>query len=99
MEVHGHTPVRGRQEQMVKELTSAALLMDSRGVFDAMVRNTCALHGLRRSRACYELTLDSSVKQATAVGTHLRWVAGTDDCRCNDQIKGIGPEGDATASF
>ena len=68
MEVHGHTPVRGRQEQMVKELTSAALLMDSRGVFDAMVRNTSALHGLQRSRAGYELTLDSSSQTGDSSG-------------------------------
>ena len=50
--------------------------MDSKGIFDAMTRNTSSLHGLRSSRAGYELTI--SVKQAMAAGTHLRWVAGTE---------------------
>eukprot|EP00438_Fugacium_kawagutii_P006161 Skav207449 [mRNA] locus=scaffold3545:28907:32044:+ [translate_table: standard] len=59
----------------VKELTSGAVIMDSRGIYDAMTRNVSALHGLRSSRAGYELTL--SVNQAMKIGTHMRWVCGT----------------------
>ena len=48
--------------------------MDSRGIFDAMTRNISSLHGLRSSRAGYELTL--SVQQAVKVRTLMRWVNG-----------------------
>ena len=48
--------------------------MDSRGVFDAATRNVSALHGLRSSRAGYELTL--SVNQARSIQTNFRWVNG-----------------------
>ena len=48
--------------------------MDSRGVFDAATRNTSALHGLRSSRAGYELAL--SVIQARSINTMFRWVNG-----------------------
>ena len=51
-----------------------ALVMDSRGIYDAMTRNLSALHGLRDSRAGYELTL--AVNQALKAGTELRWVNG-----------------------
>ena len=47
-------------------------MMDSRGVFDAMTRNLSSLHGLRSSRAGYELTI--AVQQAVRLGTELRWV-------------------------
>ena len=40
-----------------------------------MTRNVSALHGLRSSRAGFELTV--SVQQAVALGTQLRWVNGT----------------------
>ena len=76
LEIHGYPPVRGRQNEMVKEKTTGALVMDSRGIFDAMTRNTSALHGLRSSRSGCELTV--AVKQAVDCGTHLRWVAGTE---------------------
>ena len=55
-------------------LTAGALVMDSRGIYDAMTRNLSSLHGLRESRAGYELTL--AVNQARGVGTKLRWVNG-----------------------
>ena len=42
--------------------TTGAVVMDSKGIFDAMTRNTSSLHGLRSSCAGYELTI--SVKQA-----------------------------------
>ena len=76
MEIHGVVPQRGMLEQQVKASTDGALVMDSRGIFDAMVRNTSALHGLRSSRAGYELTV--AVQQALACNTTLRWVAGTE---------------------
>ena len=75
-EIHGFAPIRGRQDEIVRDHTTGVLVMDSRGIYDAMTRNTSALHGLRSSRAGYELTI--SVKQAVASGTHLRWVAGTE---------------------
>eukprot|EP00435_Cladocopium_sp_Y103_P053899 s1130_g17.t1 len=56
--------------------------MDSRGIFDSMTRNTSALHGLRSSRAGYELTL--SVSQALQVLTKLRWVNG--DAQLGDAL-------------
>ncbi|CAE6957766.1 RE1 [Symbiodinium sp. CCMP2592] len=76
MEIHGVIPRRNELPQQVAQWTEGALVMDSRGIYDAMVRNTSALHGLRSSRAGYELTV--AVSQAQAVKTHLRWVAGTE---------------------
>ena len=58
----------------LKRLTHGAIVMDSRGVYDAMVRNMSSLHGLRSTRAGYELTL--AVRQALDIGTQLRWVNG-----------------------
>ena len=48
--------------------------MDSRGIFDASTRNISSLHGLRSSRAGYELTL--AVQEALRVNTTFRWVNG-----------------------
>ncbi|CAE7712174.1 unnamed protein product [Symbiodinium sp. CCMP2592] len=76
MEFNGVAPQRGKLNQLIREHTTGALVMDSRGIFDAMTRNTSALHGLRSSRAGYELT--TSVSQAVEAGTILRWVAGTE---------------------
>eukprot|EP00435_Cladocopium_sp_Y103_P002438 s1726_g1.t1 len=50
------------------------LVMDSRGIYDAATRNLSCLHGLRESRAGYELTL--SIVQAKKAQTVLRWVCG-----------------------
>ena len=58
---------------MIRDNTHGAIIMDSKGIFDSM-KNTSALHGLRSSRAGYELTI--SVNQAKMVNTHLRWVNG-----------------------
>ena len=58
----------------IKQLTHGAIVMDSRGVYDAMTRNMSSLHGLRSTRAGYELTL--AVRQALDIGTQLRWVNG-----------------------
>ena len=54
--------------------TTGGLMMDSRGVFDAMTRNLSSLHGLRSARAGYELVI--AVQQALKLKTHLRWVNG-----------------------
>ena len=51
-----------------------AVVMDSRGIYDASTRNLSSLHGLRDSRAGYELTL--AVVQATKARTAFRWVCG-----------------------
>ena len=56
------------------KLVAGALVMDSRGIYDAMTRNISSLHGLRDSRAGYELTL--AVNQALRAATELRWVNG-----------------------
>ena len=48
--------------------------MDSKGIYDASTRNLSSLHGLRDSRAGYELTL--AVIQAQKAGTLFRWVCG-----------------------
>ena len=54
--------------------TKGAVVMDTRGIYDAASRNISSLHGLRSSRAGYELTL--SVAQAVRSGTRFRWVHG-----------------------
>ena len=51
-----------------------ALVMDSRGIFNAMTRNLSSLHGLRDSRGGYELTI--AVNSALKARTQLRWVNG-----------------------
>ena len=58
----------------IRDTTDGALVMDSRGIFDAATRNLSSLHGLRESRAGYELTL--AVNQAKLTNTQLRWVNG-----------------------
>lgn len=60
--------------ETIRDETSGALIMDSRGIYDAATRNMSSLHGLRESRAGYELTL--AINQATLTGTSLRWVNG-----------------------
>ena len=74
MEMNGVTIQRTNIYQQVKEHTKGAVIMDSRGIFDASTRNLSSLHGLRSSRAGYELTL--AVGQALQVGTVFRWVHG-----------------------
>ena len=73
-DVHGGQVLRGRLEKDLVDATSGGLMMDSRGVFDAMTRNLSSLHGLRSSRAGYELTI--AVQQALRLKTQLRWVNG-----------------------
>lgn len=43
-EIHGLPLVRGRLEQTVKENTTGVLVMDGLRIFDAMTRNTGAIH-------------------------------------------------------
>ena len=74
-EIHGGEISRYTLAEELKQHTSGGLVMDSKGIFDAMTRNVSALHGLRSSRAGFELTV--SVQQAVALGTQLRWVNGT----------------------
>ena len=65
---------RYRLFETIRDETTGALIMDSRGIYDAATRNMSSLHGLRESRAGYELTL--AINQATLTGTQLRWVNG-----------------------
>eukprot|EP00438_Fugacium_kawagutii_P000255 Skav212300 [mRNA] locus=scaffold732:645059:648265:- [translate_table: standard] len=74
VDIYGVPLDRGNLSQQIREHSHGAVVMDSRGVFDAAARNSSALHGLRSSRAGYELAL--SVIQAKSVGTHFRWVNG-----------------------
>ena len=69
----GRVRKRAELHETVKRVPGA-LVMDSRGIYDAMTRNLSALHGLRDSRAGYELTL--AVNQALKAKTELRWVNG-----------------------
>ena len=75
-EIHGIVPDRYSLYEQIKEYTTGGLVMDSRGIYDSITRNTSALHGLRSSRAGYELTL--SIAQALKIGTMMRWVNGTE---------------------
>ncbi|CAE7784189.1 unnamed protein product [Symbiodinium microadriaticum] len=73
-ELNGGTVTRESLEAELKARTHGALITDSRGIFDAMTRNLSSLHGLRSSRAGFELTV--SYQQALRIGTKLRWVNG-----------------------
>ena len=73
-EVNGVKIERRGLYEMVRNHTKGALVMDSKGIYDAMVRNASALHGLRSGRGGYELTL--AVGQAREIDTALRWVSG-----------------------
>ena len=74
VEIQGIVFDRKNLYDKIRQFSSGAVVMDSRGVFDAATRNVSALHGLRSSRAGYELTL--SVNQARSIQTHFRWVNG-----------------------
>ena len=73
LEFSGVTLDRNRLHEQVAQVPGV-LIMDSKGIFDAATRNLSALHGLRESRAGYELTL--AVLQAVKAGTVMRWVCG-----------------------
>ena len=60
--------------EKVRCCTAGAVVMDTRGIFDAATRSVSCLHGLRSSRSGYELTL--AVIQALQVQTRFRWVHG-----------------------
>ena len=69
-EVSGRDLDRQKMHQQVATVPGA-LVMDSRGIYDAATRNLSALH---ESRAGYELTL--AVIQAVKAMTVFRWVCG-----------------------
>ena len=73
-DMHGVVLDRTNIYDMVREHTMGIIVMDTRGIFDAMTRNISSLRGLRSSRAGYELTL--AVQQALKIGTGFRWVNG-----------------------
>ena len=73
-ELNGGTVSRESLEPSLQADTQGALVTDSKGIFDAMTRNLSSLHGLRSSRAGFELTV--SYQQAIRLGTKLRWVNG-----------------------
>ena len=64
---------REKLHETVRQIPGA-LVMDSKTIYDATTRNLSSLHGLRDSRAGYELTL--AVNQALKAQTQLRWVNG-----------------------
>ena len=72
-EVSGRRIDRQDLHQQVATVPGA-LVLDSRGIFDAATRNLSALHGLRDSRAGYELTL--AMLNAKKANTKMRWVNG-----------------------
>ena len=74
VEFRGIVLTRSNLHQIVRENSSGALVMDSKGIYDAASRNVSSLHGLRNSRAGYELTL--AMNQARGLGSLLRWVNG-----------------------
>ena len=74
VEFRGIKMDRNNIHEVVKKESSGGLVMDSRGIYDAASRNLSALHGLRESRAGYELTL--AVNQSRMIGSQLRWVNG-----------------------
>ena len=74
LEFRGIVLTRSGLHQIVRENSSGALVMDSKGIYDAASRNVSSLHGLRNSRAGYELTL--AMNQARSLGSSLRWVNG-----------------------
>ena len=70
-ELFGAVPQRGEMNDHVKQIPGA-LVLDSRGIYDAATRNLSSLHGLRDSRCGYQLTL--AVNRAYQVNTQFRWV-------------------------
>ena len=73
-EIHGVQLDRNNLYDQVRDQTQGIIVMDTRGIYDAMSRNVSSLHGLRSSRAGYELTL--AVQQAMRIKTGFRWVNG-----------------------
>eukprot|EP00435_Cladocopium_sp_Y103_P036411 s1143_g9.t1 len=74
MEINGESVDRKNLYDKVRDLTQGVIIMDTRGIYDSMVRNVSSLHGLRSSLAGYELTL--AVQQAMKIRTGIRWVNG-----------------------
>ncbi|CAE7836823.1 GIP [Symbiodinium sp. CCMP2592] len=74
LEVHGIELHRDTLHETVRDNSIGILVTDSKGIYDAFTRNVSSLHGLRSSRAGFELTV--AVQQAMQLQTHLRWVNG-----------------------
>ena len=74
MDINGVTTDRKTLYDQVRDNTQGGFIMDTKGIYDSMVRNVSSLHGLRSSRAGYELTL--AVQQAMRIKTGIRWVNG-----------------------
>ncbi|CAE8622005.1 unnamed protein product [Polarella glacialis] len=72
-EINGRDLVRYQWDGIIKECTQGVLVMDSRGIYDAG-KNESPLHGLRSSRAGYEL--QAAIEQARAVDSLFKWVHG-----------------------
>eukprot|EP00435_Cladocopium_sp_Y103_P025486 s1363_g6.t1 len=72
-EIGGANVDKDNVHEIVKTV-DGAVVMDSRGIYDAMTKNVSPLHGLRESRAGYELTL--AVNNGVRAGTRWRWVNG-----------------------
>ena len=72
-EIGGANVEKDNVHEVVKTV-DGAVVMDSRGIYDAMTKNVSPLHGLRESRAGYELTL--AVNNGVQAGTRWRWVNG-----------------------
>ena len=72
-ELCGHQLERKELHRQIASVPGA-VVMDSKGIYDASTRNLSSLHGLRDSRAGYELTL--AVIQAQKAGPLFRWVCG-----------------------
>eukprot|EP00435_Cladocopium_sp_Y103_P047941 s1625_g14.t1 len=72
-ELCGEEVRRDNLHEIVKVI-EGAVVMDTRGIYDAITRNLSPLHGLREARAGYELTL--AVNQGVQSGVHFRWVNG-----------------------
>ena len=85
-EINGREIPRNGIHEMVKECTHGALVMDSKGIYDAMVRNLSSLHGLRSGRGGYELAI--AVQQSKQIQTSLRWVNG--DMQLGDSLTKFG---------
>ena len=59
-ELHGTILRKHTLYSQIRDLTCGVLIMDTRGIFDATTRNVSSVHGLRYSRAGYELPCQSS---------------------------------------
>ena len=74
LEIRGGIVNRSSWESEVSTKTVSGLVTDSKGIYDATTLNVSILHGLRSSRAGFDLT--ATGQQAMKLLTQLRWVNG-----------------------